>query len=173
MNKLLLLLALSVTLFSNAQQMDVFDTARRGTVEEMKALIKANKDTINAISPMGFSPLILACYRGNVPVAEYLATKVKDVNYNSTSGTALTATAVKGDYALSKLLLENKANPNIADPMGITPLIYAVQFENKPLVELLLKYKADTKHANKEGKTILDYALFTKNQEIIKLIETN
>lgn len=173
MNKLLLLLAFSVTFFSNAQQMDVFDTARRGTVEEMKALIKTNKDTINAISPMGFSPLILACYRGNIPVAEYLATKVQDVNYNSTSGTALTATAVKGDYALSKLLLENKANPNIADPMGITPLIYAVQFENKPLVELLLKYKANTKHANKDGKTILDYALFTKNQEIIKLIETN
>lgn len=162
-----------VSAASNAQvkAKDVFDTARTGTVEEMKLLAGKNKDTINAISPMGFSPLILACYRGNTPVAEYLAKNVKNINYNSSSGTALAAAAVKGNLTLAKLLLENKADPNIADPIGMTPLIYAVQFENKELIQLLLKHKANTKQADKDGKTPLDYAAFTKNQEIINLLK--
>lgn len=153
------------------KQIDVFDTARRGTVQEMKALEAINKDTINAISPMGFSPLILACYRGNKDVAVYLAKNVSNINYNSSGGTALAATAVKGDVYLSKILLENKADPNIADQKGVTPLIYAIQFENRELVELLLKYKANITMADEEGKTALDHARFTNNQEIINLLK--
>jgi hypothetical protein len=139
----------------------------------MKTLEAIDQDTINAINPMGFSPLILACYRGNTVVAEYLAKKVKNVNYNSSSGTALAATAVKGDVYLSRVLLENKADPNIADATGMTPLLYAVQFENKELVQLLLKHKADIKQADKEGRTPLDHAVFTNNQDIINLLKTN
>jgi uncharacterized protein len=175
MKQLIILVIFLVASLCKAQDKpkDVFDTARRGTLAEMKGLEAIDKDTINAISPMGFSPLILACYRGNTAVAEYLAKKVKDINYNSSSGTALAATAVKGDVYLSKILLENKADPNIADPTGMTPLLYAVQFENKELVELLLKHKANVKQADKEGRTPLDHAAFTNNQEIINLLKTN
>ena len=173
MKKLIILFVVMVVSLCRAQDkpMDVFDTARKGNITEMKALEAINKDTINAISPMGFSPLILACYRGNKEVAEYLAKKVRDINYNSSSGTALAATAVKGDVYLSKILLENKADPNIADQSGVTPLIYAVQFENRELVELLLKHKANAKLADKEGRTPLDHAIFTNNQEIINLLK--
>jgi len=150
---------------------DVFDTARSGTVDEMKALIAKNKDTINAVSPMGFTPLILACYRGNNEVAEFLAKNVKDINYNSASGTALAAVAVKGNVRLAKALLENKADPNLTDQMGVSPLMYATQFENKELMELLLKNKANKTTADKEGKTPYDYAVFTKNQEVINLLK--
>lgn len=158
---------------SNAQvkSKDVFDVARSGTVEEMKILVQKNKDTVNLLNQSGFSPLILACYRGNTPVAEYLIKHVKDVNYNSPSGSALAAAAVKGDTGLVKMLLENKANPDLADGMGMTPLLYASQFENKEIIMLLLKYKANKKLANNEGKTAMDYAVFNKNQEIINLLK--
>lgn len=154
-----------------AQGKDVFDTARTGTVEEMKILVKKNTDTINAINPAGFSPLILACYRGNTPVAEYLAKSVKDVNYNSSNGTALAAAAVKGNVPLAKLLLENKANPNLADANGVTPLVYAVQFENKDMVALLLKFKAKADLKDNEGHTAYDHAVFSKNEEILNLFK--
>ena len=170
MKKLFLLIVLISTLCT-AQNKDVFDTARFGTVEQMQALVKKNKDTINALNPAGFSPLILACYRGNVPVAEYLAKNVKDVNYNSSNGTALASVAVKGDVKLAKLLLENKANPNIADANGVTPLVYAVQFQNKELITLLLKYKADKNKKDNEGKSPYDHAVFTNNQDIINLLK--
>ena len=169
--KKLFLGILLATSFCYAQNKDVFDTARSGTVEEMKLLVKKNKDTINAVSPSGFTPLILACYRGNAPVAEFLAKNVKDVNFNTSNGTALAAVAVKGNTELAKVLLQNKANPNIADAAGVTPLVYAVQFENKELIKLLLSYKADKNKADAEGKTPYDHAVFTNNQEIINLLK--
>lgn len=150
---------------------DVFDTARYGTVAEMKQLEAKDKDIINSVSPMGFTPLILACYRGNTEVAEYLAKHVKDINYISDSGTALAAVAVKGDVKMAKILLENKADPNIADALGVTPLVYAAQFENIELIKLLLKYKASKTYKDKEGRTPLDHADFTKNQEVINLLK--
>lgn len=172
MKKILsLLVLLSALCNAQVKPKDVFDVARSGTVEEMKALVQIKKDTINVVNQSGFSPLILACYRGNTPVAEYLSKNVKNINYNSPNGTALAAAAVKGNTALVKLLLENKANPDLADAIGMTPLLYSSQFENKEIILLLLKYKADKKLVNGEGKTAMDYAVFNKNQEIIDLLK--
>jgi uncharacterized protein len=169
--KKLLIILLFASALARAQSKDVFDTARSGTVEQMKALEAKNKDTINAKNAMGFTPMILAVYRGNTPVAEYLAPRVNNINYNSSNGTALAAAAIKGQIALSELLLKNGANPNLADANGATPLVYAVQFENKELVALLLKYKADKLYKDNEGKTPYDHAIFGNNQEIINLLK--
>ncbi len=173
MKKLFSLTALLLAIVCTAQMKpkDVFDVARSGTVEEMKALVQKNKDTVNAVNQHQYSPLILACYRGNTPVAQYLAKNVSNINYNSPSGTALAAAAVKGDIAMAVMLLENKANPNLADGMGMTPLLYASQLENKELILLLLKYKADKKMVSNDGKSAMDYATFNKNQEIIDLLK--
>jgi len=174
MSRMLFFFAMCICTFCHAQippAKDVFDTARRGTVDEMKALMVINKDTINAVNNMGFTPLILACYRGNTEVAEFLIKTVKNIDHDSSSGTALAAAAVKGNARLAKALLERGANPNLADPSGMTPLIYATQFENIELMKLLISYKADKKKTDKEGKTPYDYAVFTKNEEVINLLK--
>lgn len=172
--KRILLFFLLVSAFTNAQNKenkDVFNVARFGTVEEMKLLEAKKQDTINAVNPGGFTPLILACYKGNNAVAAYLIPKVKNINFNTANGSALAATCMKGNVVLTRLLLENKANPNLADVSGITPLLYAIQFKNKELVELLLKFKADKKQADNSGKSPFEYAVFTKNEEIINLFK--
>ncbi len=176
MKKKITLLILFLSAVCHAQMKsdknkDVFDTARYGTVAEMKQLEAKDKNIINSVSPMGFSTLILACYRGNTEVAEYLAKRVKDINYKSDNGTALAAAAVKGDTKMAKVLLENKADPNIADDLGVTPLVYAVQFENIDLIKLLLEYNASKTYKDKEGRTPQDHAEFTKNQEVINLLK--
>ena len=169
--KKIVALILFISAFANAQTKDVFDTARSGTVDEMKLLVQKNRDTINTVNQSGFTPLILACYRGNNPVAEYLAQNVKNVNYNSSNGTALAAAVIKGNLAITQALLQRKADPNIADSLGVTPLVYAAQFQKTELVKLLLQYKANPLAADKEGKTPYDYAVFTKNSEIINLLK--
>lgn len=169
-----LLLFLLIATAATAQDKgpkDVFDTARSGTVEEMKALVSKNTDTINKTNAMGFTPLILACYRGNTPVAEYLAENAKNINYSSSSGTALAAVVVKGNIKLAELLLKKKADPNIADAGGMTPLLYAIQFKNKELIELLLRHKADKNQKDKQGKAPFEYAVDTRNQDIINLFK--
>lgn len=53
----------------------------------------------------------------------------------------------------------------------MTPLLYAIQFKNKELIELLLRYKADKTQKDKQGKAPFEYAVDTRNQEIINLFK--
>jgi ankyrin repeat protein len=171
MKKFLLLTILLCFFNSKAQTKTVFDIARNGTLTEMQNLDKSNPDLINSINENNTTPLILACYRGNIEVAKFLIENVKDINYNSDMGTALMAATYKNQTELVKLLLENKANPNTADTNGTTALLLAVQFKNAALAELLLKYKADKTMKDNNGKTAFEYAVFSKNEQILNLLK--
>lgn len=149
----------------------IFDIARNGTVAEVKELMKQNPDIINQTNDNGFSPLILACYRGNTDVADFLIENVKDVNYKSREGTALAGLAIKYNKDLVEHLLKKNADPNIGDETGYTPLFWAVKSGNKDLVEQLLKYKADKTKKDSMGMTPFEYALQTNNKEIINLLK--
>lgn len=159
--------------FVSAQEKakSVFDIARSGTLTELKELIKKDPDVINKTNDGGFSPLILACYRGNTEVADFLIDHVKDVNYKSPEGTALAGLSVKYNKDLVQHLLNKNADPNIADATGSTPLFWAVKFGNKELAELLIRHKADKSKKDSMGMTPFEYALQTNNKEIIDLLK--
>lgn len=174
MKKLIIILSIFLGLtitFAQEKTKSIFDVARTGTVEEVKELIKQNPDVINQTNESGFTPLILACYRGNVEVAKFLIDNVKDINYRSGDGTALSGLAVKYNKDLVEYLLKKNANPNIPDANGVTPLFWAVKFGNKELTEILLKYKADKTIKDSQGMTPFEYALQTNNKEIINLLK--
>ncbi|ROH89947.1 ankyrin repeat domain-containing protein [Chryseobacterium cucumeris] len=173
MRHFILILGLFLSSVVSAQEKakSIFDIARNGTVTEVKELMKQNPDVINQINENGFSPLILACYRGNTDVADFLIENVKDVNYKSREGTALAGLAIKYNKDLVEHLLKKKADPNIADETGYTPLFWAVKSGNKDLVEQLLKYKADKTKKDSMGMTPFEYALQTNNKEIINLLK--
>ncbi|AZA78066.1 ankyrin repeat domain-containing protein [Chryseobacterium sp. G0186] len=164
-------LFLGSLLYAQEKVTSIFDIARSGTVAEVKDLMKQNPDIINQTNEAGFSPLILACYRGNVDVAKYLIDHVKDVNYKSKEGTALAGLAVKYNKELVENLLKRNADPNIADDTGYTPLFWAVKFGNMELIQLLLQYKADRSKKDSMGMTPFEYALKTNNKEIINLLK--
>lgn len=173
MRPIILVLGLFLSSLISAQDKtkSIFDIARGGTVAEVQELMKQNPDIINQTNENGFSPLILACYRGNKSVADFLIDNVKDVNYKSREGTALAGLAIKYNKDLVEHLLMKKADPNIADEMGYTPLFWAVKSGNKDLVEQLLKYKADKTKKDSMGMTPFEYALQTNNKEIINLLK--
>ncbi|MGH1519786.1 ankyrin repeat domain-containing protein [Chryseobacterium sp. JK1] len=158
-------------LYAQEKAKSIFDIARSGTVTEVQDLMKQNPDIINQVNDNGFSPLILACYRGNTEVANFLINHVKDVNYKSREGTALAGLAVKYNRDLTESLLKKNADPNIADSTGFTPLFWAVKFGNKELVELLIQYKADKTKKDSSGMTPFEYALQANNKEIINLLK--
>jgi ankyrin repeat protein len=168
---LLLMVFLGSLVFAQEKAKSIFDIARSGTVTEVQELMKQNPDVINQTNENGFSPLILACYRGNVEVAKFLIDHVKDVNYKSDEGTALSGLSVKYNRDLVERLLKKNADPNIADTTGYTPLFWAVKFGNKELVELLLKYKADKTKKDSMGMTPFEYALKTDKKDIINLLK--
>ncbi|KPH12389.1 ankyrin repeat domain-containing protein [Chryseobacterium sp. ERMR1:04] len=174
MKKLLLILNIFLGFslaLAQEKAKSIFDIARNGTVAEVKELMKKDPNSINETNESGFSPLILACYRGNTEVAKFLMDHVKDLNYKSQEGTALAGLSVKYNKDLVTYLLSKNADPNIADATGSTPLFWAVKFGNKELIELLVKYKADKSKKDSMGMTPFEYALQTNNKEIINLLK--
>ena len=67
------------------------------------------------------------------------------------------------------MLLDKKANPNIADANGTTALHYATLFKETEIVKLLLKAgaKSDLKDGN--NKSAYDYAIINNNKELLTL----
>lgn len=172
MKKTLFLIILFMSSIMAFSQNDVYTIARSGTVDDLKTLIKTDPDIINKPNADGNSPLILACYKGNVEVAKFLIKNVKDINFTTPMGTALMAATVKKNTEIVKLLLENKANPNIADANGSTALIYAAIFKSYEIAELLVKYKGDDTHKDNRGNSAFDYAILADDDKLIQILKT-
>ncbi|WP_293871172.1 ankyrin repeat domain-containing protein [Flavobacterium sp.] len=151
--------------------LNVFDIARKGTVEQVKETLKKTPNAFKTVNDEGFSPLTLACYRSNNEVAKLLIDNGSDINQKNNMGTPLMATVVKGNIEIAKILIAKKANLNETDSNGTTPLIYAVQFQNEEFIKLLLLNNVDKTKIDKNGKTAFEYAVFSKNEQIINLLK--
>lgn len=168
-----LFFSLSFVLFfgSVSTAQDVFEAARTGNVKQLKKLIALNKDTIHALSPMGFDPLMIACYRGQTKCAAFLIAQGADVNRPSAEGSALQAACYQNNTALAMLLIKRGAGLNAQGPDGNTALMYAVLNQNLNVVKALVKAGADLKLTNKDGQTAHSLAMTQSNSDIQKLTE--
>jgi len=169
--KYLVMLVVFCSNYSFSQAKDCFDVARKGTLSEIKVLVKENPKVVNSINARGSSMLILACYTGNNDVAKFLIENNSDLNYVSDNGTALMASVVKGNNELVKQLINKGANLDLTDTNGITALMYAVQFKNSEILKMLLEHNANKSLVDKNGKTAFEYAVFSGNEEIINLLK--
>jgi hypothetical protein len=169
--RILILPFLLFTFSAIAQDKNVFDIARKGSLQEIETLYKKNPELIDSVDERKSSPLILACYRGNEDVALFLADKVKDVNYNSGMGTALMAAVMSGNAKISEKLIVVKADLNQVDTSGKTALIYATFFNKTDIVKLLIQAGAKKNAKDNDNRTALDYANFNKNTELIILLD--
>ncbi len=169
---ILLLLIFGVPFLSSGQQvLDVFEVARKGSVSQVKEILEANPKAFNVVNENGFSPLILACYRGNNEVAKFIITQGADINTKSDMGSALMACIVKGNNEIAQFLIANKADLNLIDNQGTTALMYAVQFKNIPIIKLLLANNANKDLKDNKGKTAFEYAVFSADEAIINLLK--
>ncbi|MBI0475842.1 ankyrin repeat domain-containing protein [Sphingomonas sp. MA1305] len=67
-------------------------------------------------------------------------------------------------------LLQHKADPNIRDSRGNTPLILAAMAQREDLVTLLLTYKANINLANAQGQTPLILAVNNRDLSMARLL---
>ena len=164
---LLLLLCTSL----KAQDKNVFDVARKGSLSEIQNIYNKNPELVNSINDNKATPLILACYRNNEAVALYLSDKVSNINYNSGMGTALMAAIMSGNKVIIEKLISKKADLDQQDVQGKTALIYATFNNNFEIAQLLIKAGANSKITDNEKRAALDYAKFNKNTQLIILLD--
>mgnify|MGYP003456087302 FL=1 len=170
MRKILLILFISINAVF-AQNVNCFDVARKGNLSDIKSLFEKDKSIVNAIDDKGSSMLILACYRGNDEVANFLIDNKAEVNYVSKNGTALMACVVKGEFELVDKLLLNGANIDLKDQNGMTALMLAVQFNNPEMVKKLVEEKANKELKCNQNKTAFEYAVEFNYEKIINLLK--
>lgn len=150
----------------------IFDVARNGDLELAKKMLKENPAVFNSTNKEGYSPLTLACYRGNIEIVRLMLKNNADINVNSTMGTPLMAAVVKGNVDIVKLLIQKNANVNLQDANGTTALIYATMFKNYDIVSGLIKAKANIEIKDNKGKNALDYAIVADDDKLIETIKT-
>ncbi len=111
---------------------------------------------------------------GNIKAVKDFLSKGNKINSLYGKGSTLLFTAIKKDrtYKIAKYLLENGANPNqVTD--GLTPLMYAVAYQNSKIVKELIAHKADVNFISKEQQSALVFAIKSRNAEILKLLINN
>lgn len=150
----------------------VFELARTGTREQISKLYDKNTKIVNEINEAGYSPLILACYRGNTEVAQFLIENGANLNFNTPMGTPLMAAVVKGNTAIVNLLLDKNVDVEIKDNNGTTALIYASMFKNYEIAKLLINVKANPDTEDNRGNSALDYAILADDDLLIEILKT-
>ena len=154
----------------SAQGNDLFDIFRNGSVDMVQEVVKDDPDFINRKNKDGYSPLILACYSGNVEVVRYLVEHTKDLNDGSKYGTPLMASSVKGYEKIVALLIEKGADVNATDPNGTTALHYAIIFNFDNVAMLLVKANANPNLKDNRGKTAIEYAKMLGKNKLLTLL---
>lgn len=140
------------------QHQNVYDAARTGNLDDIKALYLIDNDTISVADERGFTPLILAAYHDQEKVIDFLLEKEVEIDNEKQTQTALQGSCYKGYSSIAKKLLEAGAHPNYKDLNGMTALHYAVQFGHTSIVKELIKHNADPALKDNNGVSPIDIA---------------
>lgn len=160
-------------LLKHLKDISLQEASAAGKFDEVAHQIFKNPNQINNFSDDGFTALGLACYFGQEEVARYLVLKGADVNLPSKNGYNVFPlhAAVAGNFtSISKMLIENNAQVNIAQLNGLTPLHAAAQHGNIELIILLLEKGADTTLRMEGGKLPSDLAKAKGFDEIADIL---
>jgi len=149
-----------------------FDACRKGDLEEVQHLFKADPQLINIMDFKGFTPLIIAVYNNHPHVAEFLLQNGADPDAQDSAGnTALMGVSFKGYTGIAEKLLEAGADVNLRNSNGAPALTFAATFGHLPIAELLLRNGADITLSDARGKTPFDHARIQENEGMMELIE--
>jgi len=129
-----------------------------GALDITKVLVDAGAN-INFKRMDGFSPLYIAVVNNQKHIVEYLVSK--GVNIDEKNGqqenTALVKACFDGSLDIAKVLVDAGANMNLKTKDKISPLLYAVEYKHKHIVEYLISkgVNIDEKNGQVENTALI------------------
>ncbi|XP_066529760.1 fibronectin type 3 and ankyrin repeat domains protein 1-like isoform X2 [Hoplias malabaricus] len=122
----------------------------------------------------GCSPLHWAADGGHLPVIDYMIQDGCELDVRDTVShwtPLMRVSAMSGNAAVASLLIRARADVNVRDKNGKTPLMVAVLNNHEELVQLLLDNGADHLVKNEFGSGAAEMAKAFGRQNIIHLLE--
>ncbi len=159
-------------LLKHKNNFSIFESAATGNLNQVVELIQSDPELINQFSSDGFTPLGLASYFNHKETVIYLIENGADVNLASENGmkvAPLHSAVANRNLLIAKILLDNGADVNARQTLGVTPLHSAAHQGDSQMVKLLVRYKADLKAEMENGKRPLDIAQ-KNHHEVIALL---
>jgi len=154
---------------------DIFEAARKGTVQDVKIFVMAGTDVNGTSNTRGkYTPLQEAAYYNpNVDVLKYLVSAGADVNAKDSYSNTPLHMAIKNNSNTKVLkYLVSARNVNTKGKYGNTPLHTAVKSNyNVEILEYLVSKGADVNEKNINGYTPLHIAVESNSKvDVLKYL---
>ena len=143
-----------------------------GDLDTIKSLVEggAKADTLIEYGEHKITPLMKACWDGELEIATYLLDQGADVNFADEEGDTPLFQAIKRERAeFAQLLIDRGAKVNVKDTRQFTPLTTAAAAADEETTKVLVKAGADLK-AETYGLTPLMFAVASRKIPIVKLL---
>lgn len=135
-------------------------------IELVKLLLSSGLN-INASTECKVTALYWALMNNNIDTAKFLISKNADVNCIDADGRTIWEYLDWNDKSLIDLVMSKNVDPELENHNGLTPLFYAIYFNEMDFVtSLLLSYRVDLANEPK-----LIGCIQTKNLEVCNLLE--
>lgn len=152
----------------------IFEASATGKLNNIIRLLARDPQLVNAYAEDGFQPLGLASFFGHFEAVEYLVKAGAPINspsHNGLKAAPIQSAAAAGHAKIVKLLLENRADPNVREQGGYTPLHAAAQNGDEAMIRTLLYGGADLNVKSNDGKTPLDLATEAGHAKAVILLK--
>jgi len=155
---------------------DFFKAVKDNEPAKVKDFLEKDKDLVKAIdssSGINETALGISTFGGYKEITEMLIKNGADVNFQDAFGIAPMHGAARTNHQeIVQILIDNKANVNIATPDGKeTPLHYAAKYNNPDVVKLLLSKGADKSAKDSQGLSPYDAAKKDNADKVLDLLK--
>lgn len=155
--------------------LDIWEAVESGSLAELKSVVEADKEAVNAKNVYSQTALFIAAKKGNTEAVRYLISVGSDINTrNKVKISALTIAVQADKPEVVKLLLDNKADWSIQDLQsleGLTALHYASIAGNINMIKILLEKGVDIEVKDRGyAATPLEWACYSGQLEAVKLL---
>jgi ankyrin repeat protein/L-ascorbate metabolism protein UlaG (beta-lactamase superfamily) len=142
-----------------------------GSVAMVNDLLEKGSD-YSLVNMRGKAPVAYVSYGKNPEVFKLFIAKDKNIlNFKSSDGTNLLVYAIFAeDTAGFSYLLNQGLDVNSTDAHHITPLCWAVLYNNPELIKTSIKYGADVNYLAERGNTPLLFAIERDSLTTVKLL---
>jgi uncharacterized protein len=151
----------------------IFEASATGKINHVIRLLARDPELVNSYAEDGFQPLGLACYFGQYDTAEYLVKAGASINspaHNGLKAAPIHSASAAGHERIVKMLIANRADPNVREQAGYTALHAAAQNGDVEIIRSLLFGGADLTLKSDDGKTAMDIAMDAGHEKATLLL---